>query len=104
MGLRQPAPAIDEAIDTLRWLQSQIDQQTDEWLARKLRKIAPELGWPVYLVPVDEVAHYSATGRDTDRAVDRGRGGSGAPPRRPYPTRASPSDTFPELGHQPSDP
>jgi DNA segregation ATPase FtsK/SpoIIIE, S-DNA-T family len=54
-------PSIDDAIDTLHWLQGQIDQRTDELLARQLRKITPDLGWPVYLVPVDEVAYYSAT-------------------------------------------
>jgi S-DNA-T family DNA segregation ATPase FtsK/SpoIIIE len=54
-------PSMDEAIDTLHWLQDQIDERTDELLARKLRKITPGLGWPVYLVPVDEVAYYSAT-------------------------------------------
>jgi S-DNA-T family DNA segregation ATPase FtsK/SpoIIIE len=54
-------PSIDDAIDTLRWLQGQIDERTDELLARQLRKITPGLGWPVYLVPVDEVAYYSAT-------------------------------------------
>jgi DNA segregation ATPase FtsK/SpoIIIE, S-DNA-T family len=54
-------PSIDDAIDTLHWLQEQIDQRTDELLARQLRKITPDLGWPVYLVPVDEVAYYSAT-------------------------------------------
>ena len=26
-----------------------------------MRKITPQLGWPVYLVPIDEVAYYSAT-------------------------------------------
>jgi DNA segregation ATPase FtsK/SpoIIIE, S-DNA-T family len=54
-------PSIDEAIDTLHWLQEQIDQRTDELLARQLRKITPGLGWPVYLVPIDEVAYFSAT-------------------------------------------
>ena len=26
-----------------------------------MRKITPALGWPVYLMPIDEVAYYSAT-------------------------------------------
>jgi S-DNA-T family DNA segregation ATPase FtsK/SpoIIIE len=26
-----------------------------------MRKITPGLGWPVYLMPIDEVAYYSAT-------------------------------------------
>src|SRR5215475_6857399 len=60
-GKRVIGPSVDDAIDTLHWLQGQIDERTDELLARKLRKITPDLGWPVYLVPVDEVAYYSAT-------------------------------------------
>jgi S-DNA-T family DNA segregation ATPase FtsK/SpoIIIE len=54
-------PSIDEAIDTLHWLQSQIDERTEWLLDHKMRKISPQLGWPVYLVPIDEVAYYSAT-------------------------------------------
>src|SRR5215469_13927739 len=54
-------PSIDEAIDTLRWLQDQIDERTEWLLDHKMRKITPHLGWPVYLMPVDEVAYYSAT-------------------------------------------
>src|SRR6201981_7160 len=54
-------PSMDEAIDTLKWLQGQIDERTDELLAPKLRKIPPDLGWPVYLMPIDEVDYFSAT-------------------------------------------
>src|SRR6266513_582584 len=54
-------PSVDDAIDTLKWLQGQIDERTGWLLDHKLRKITPELGWPVYLMPVDEVAYYSAT-------------------------------------------
>ena len=54
-------PSIDEAIDTLHWLQDQIDERTSWLLDHKMRKITPSLGWPVYLVPIDEVAYYSAT-------------------------------------------
>jgi S-DNA-T family DNA segregation ATPase FtsK/SpoIIIE len=54
-------PSIDEAIDTLHWLQDQIDERTSWLLDHKMRKITPQLGWPVYLVPIDEVAYYSAT-------------------------------------------
>jgi S-DNA-T family DNA segregation ATPase FtsK/SpoIIIE len=33
------------------------------WLLdHKMRKITPQLGWPVYQVPIEEVAYYSATG------------------------------------------
>src|SRR2546429_2141053 len=54
-------PSIDEAIDTLHWLQDQIDERTGWLLDNKMRKITPQLRWPVYLVPIDEVAYYSAT-------------------------------------------
>ena len=54
-------PSIDEAIDTLHWLQDQIDERTAWLLDHKMRKITPDLGWPVYLMPIDEVAYYSAT-------------------------------------------
>src|SRR6185437_9705389 len=54
-------PSIDEAIDTLHWLQGQIDERTSWLLDNKMRKITPGLGWPVYLMPIDEVAYYSAT-------------------------------------------
>jgi S-DNA-T family DNA segregation ATPase FtsK/SpoIIIE len=54
-------PSIDEAIDTMHWLQHLIDQRTDVLLAMKKRKVTKDLGWPVYLVPVDEVAYFSAT-------------------------------------------
>jgi DNA segregation ATPase FtsK/SpoIIIE, S-DNA-T family len=54
-------PSIDDAIDTLHWLQGQIDERTEWLLDHKMRKITPSLGWPVYLMPVDEVAYFSAT-------------------------------------------
>ena len=54
-------PSIDEAIDTMHYLQDQIDERTDLLLQMKKRKVTPDLGWPVYLVPVDEVAYFSAT-------------------------------------------
>ena len=54
-------PSIDEAIETMHWLQGKIDERTDLLLQMKRRKVTPDLGWPVYLVPVDEVAYYSAT-------------------------------------------
>jgi DNA segregation ATPase FtsK/SpoIIIE, S-DNA-T family len=54
-------PSVDEAIDTLRWLQGTIDERTDLLLQMKRRKVTPELGWPLYLVPIDEVAYFSAT-------------------------------------------
>jgi DNA segregation ATPase FtsK/SpoIIIE, S-DNA-T family len=54
-------PSIDDAIDVLHGLQQTIDERTDLLLQMKLRKVTPELGWPVYLVPIDEVAYFSAT-------------------------------------------
>jgi S-DNA-T family DNA segregation ATPase FtsK/SpoIIIE len=54
-------PSIDDAIDVMHWLQSLIDERTDRLLQMKKRKVTPDLGWPFYLVPVDEVAYFSAT-------------------------------------------
>src|SRR5215469_1188526 len=54
-------PSIDEAIDTMHWLQGLIDERTDLLLQMRRRKVTPDLGWPVYLVPVDEVAYFTAT-------------------------------------------
>ena len=53
--------SIDDAIDTMHWLQAQIDERTEWLLDHKMRKITPGLGWPVYIVVIDEVAYYSAT-------------------------------------------
>ena len=52
---------LDEAIDTLRWLQDEIDDRLDWLLDHKMRKMTPDLGWPVYLIAVDEIAYFSAT-------------------------------------------
>src|SRR5258708_327146 len=54
-------PSIDDAIDTMHWLQGQIDERTEWLLDHKMRKITPGLGWPVQIVVIDEVAYYSAT-------------------------------------------
>jgi S-DNA-T family DNA segregation ATPase FtsK/SpoIIIE len=54
-------PSIDEAIDTMGWLQQQIDERTEWLLDHHKRKITPDMGFPVYLVAVDEIAYYSAT-------------------------------------------
>ncbi len=48
-------PSIDDAIDTMHWLQGQIDERTEWLLDHKM------LGWPVQIVVIDEVAYYSAT-------------------------------------------
>src|SRR5262249_61122704 len=49
------------AIDSLNSLQDQIDERTAWLLDHQMRKIPSDLGWPVYLMPIDEVAYYSAT-------------------------------------------
>ncbi len=54
-------PSIDDTIGTLHWLQGQIDERTAWLLDHKIRKITPDFGWPVYVMPIDEVAYYSAT-------------------------------------------
>jgi S-DNA-T family DNA segregation ATPase FtsK/SpoIIIE len=54
-------PSLDDAIDTMHWLQAKIDERTDLLLQMRRRKVTPDLGWPVYLMPVDEVAYFSAT-------------------------------------------
>jgi S-DNA-T family DNA segregation ATPase FtsK/SpoIIIE len=54
-------PSIDDAIEVMHWLQGLIDERTDLLLQMKKRKVTPDLGWPLYLVPVDEVAYFSAT-------------------------------------------
>ena len=40
---------------------SAIDDRTELLLDRGARKVTPDLGWPLYLVAVDEIAYYSAT-------------------------------------------
>ena len=54
-------PSMDDAIDTLRWLQDKIDERTEWLLDHKKRKITPDMGLPVYLMAVDEIAYFSAT-------------------------------------------
>jgi S-DNA-T family DNA segregation ATPase FtsK/SpoIIIE len=54
-------PSLDDAIDTMRWLQDKIDERTEWLLDHKKRKITPDMGFPVYLVAVDEIAYFSAT-------------------------------------------
>jgi DNA segregation ATPase FtsK/SpoIIIE, S-DNA-T family len=54
-------PSIDQAIETMGWLQHKIDERTDWLLDHQKRKITPDMGLPVYLVAVDEIAYFSAT-------------------------------------------
>jgi DNA segregation ATPase FtsK/SpoIIIE, S-DNA-T family len=54
-------PSMDDAIGVMHGLQGLIDERTDLLLQMKKRKVTPDLGWPFYLVPIDEVAYFSAT-------------------------------------------
>src|SRR5262249_54636456 len=54
-------PSLDDAIETMHWLQDMIDERTEWLLDHRKRKITPDMGFPVYLMPVDEVAYFSAT-------------------------------------------
>ncbi|WP_262495977.1 FtsK/SpoIIIE domain-containing protein [Nonomuraea sp. SYSU D8015] len=54
-------PSIDEAIDTFKWLQREIDDRTDWLLSVGKRKITPDLDFPTYVVIVDEIGYFSAT-------------------------------------------
>ena len=54
-------PSMDDAIGVMHWLQNLIDERTDVLLQMRKRKVTPDLGWPIYVVPVDEVAYFSAT-------------------------------------------
>ena len=54
-------PSVDDAIDTFSWLQDKIDERTDWLLDHQKRKITPDMGFPVYLTIIDEVAYFSAT-------------------------------------------
>src|SRR5258708_15218786 len=54
-------PSIDDAIDTMHWLQGQIDERTEWLLDHKMRKITPGPGSPVQIVAIDEVTYYSPT-------------------------------------------
>jgi S-DNA-T family DNA segregation ATPase FtsK/SpoIIIE len=54
-------PSLDDAIETMHWLQNKIDERTEWLLDHRKRKITPDMGFPVYLMPVDEVAYFSAT-------------------------------------------
>jgi S-DNA-T family DNA segregation ATPase FtsK/SpoIIIE len=54
-------PSIAEAIDTLRWLQSDMDARYDQLLTAGRRKITRGSAVPVVLVVVDELAYFSAT-------------------------------------------
>src|SRR6201989_1934864 len=44
-------PSVDDAIDTLKWLQGQIDERTGWLLDHPLRKITPDLGSAADLMP-----------------------------------------------------
>src|SRR6266496_3150291 len=88
-------PSIDDAIDTLHWLQEQIDERTAWLLDHKMRKITPGLGWPVYLMPIDEVAYYSATvgpllSTAPPRSIRKPAGCPGCAPKTAFPAGSRP--------------
>ena len=45
----------------MHWLQGLIDERTEWLLDHRKRKITRDMAFPVYLVPIDEVAYFSAT-------------------------------------------
>src|SRR5712692_3917478 len=58
---RSGRSVLDDAIDTLGWMQEEIDERLDWLLDHKKRKITRDMQFPVYLVAVDEIAYFSAT-------------------------------------------
>ena len=97
-------PSIDDAIDVMHWLQGLIDERTDLLLQMKKRKVTPDLGWPFYLVPIDEVAYFSATVGTPDPAegIQRQQPGCRRPrprtrhhPRRSHPAALAPTSSPP---------
>ena len=62
-----------------------IDERTEWLLDHRKRKITRDMGFPVYLVPVDEVAYFSATKGTTGSAegVQRRQPRRGRPRPRP---------------------
>ena len=61
--------SIKDAIDTNRWLQEKISERAEWLLARKRRKITPDMGFRFYLVAIDEYAYFSTVikGSKADR-------------------------------------
>jgi DNA segregation ATPase FtsK/SpoIIIE, S-DNA-T family len=53
--------SLDDAIGCLHDLQALIDERTEQLLDMGERKVTRNLGWPLYLVAIDEIAYYSAT-------------------------------------------
>lgn len=51
---------IDEAIDVLRLLQTDMDLRFAELLAARRRKVSPDADWPLQVVVCDELAFYVA--------------------------------------------
>jgi DNA segregation ATPase FtsK/SpoIIIE, S-DNA-T family len=57
--------SIDDAIDTNRWLQTQINDRAEWLLAQKKRKITRDMGVQFYLVAIDEYAYFSTVIKGT---------------------------------------
>ena len=54
-------PSITDAIDAFEHFQTIMNRRYDDLLAAGRRKITRESGEPVYLIPIDEYAYFSAT-------------------------------------------
>jgi DNA segregation ATPase FtsK/SpoIIIE, S-DNA-T family len=57
--------SIDDAIDTNRWLQNEINGRCENLLAARLRKITPDMGLQFYLAVIDEYAYFSTVIKGT---------------------------------------
>ena len=69
-------PSIDDAIEAFKEFQGTMNDRYQTLLATGRRKITRESGDPVYLIPIDEYAYFSATvgtktQRDTFAALTR---------------------------------
>jgi len=57
--------SIDDAIEVNRWLQEMINDRAEWLLARKRRKITPDMGLQFYLSAIDEYAYFSTVIKGT---------------------------------------
>jgi hypothetical protein len=60
-------PNVAEAVDLLRRLQSEMDLRFAELLARRRRKVSPDMAMPLHVVVCDELALYLAGGERKER-------------------------------------
>jgi S-DNA-T family DNA segregation ATPase FtsK/SpoIIIE len=57
--------SIDDAIEVNHWLQDMINDRAEWLLARKRRKITPDMGLQFYLAATDEYAYFSTVIKGT---------------------------------------